>query len=74
MAGTGREKRNVPVEATVKPSGGPDDIANIQAAIDKVSAMEAVNGFRGAVLLEPGAFTCSRAISIKKAAHLALGA
>ena len=54
----------VPVKVTVQPSGGKDDTGAIQAAIDKVSAMELVNGFRGAVLLAPGTFTCSRTISI----------
>ena len=36
-----------------------DDTAAIQEAIDKVSAMSLENGFRGAVLLAPGDFTCS---------------
>ncbi len=57
----------VPVKATVQPSGGPDDTAAIQAAIDKVSAMELKDGFRGAVLLAPGVFTCSGTISIATA-------
>jgi hypothetical protein len=55
---------NVPVKATVLPSGGQDDTGAIQAAIDRVAAMDPVNGFRGAVLLAPGTFTCSRTISI----------
>lgn len=54
----------VPVRRTVEPSGGPDDTAAIQAAIEAVSAMSPENGFRGAVLLAPGTYTCSGTISI----------
>jgi len=54
----------VPVRRTVEPSGGPDDTAAIQAAIDAVSAMNPEGGFRGAVLLKPGTYTCSGTISI----------
>lgn len=55
---------DVPVRVTVQPSGGPDDTKRIQAAIDAVSSMPPVNGFRGAVLLEPGIYTCSLAVNI----------
>src|SRR5688500_11023438 len=41
----------VKVARTVKPSGGEDDVAAIQAAIDQVSALPLRGGFRGAVLL-----------------------
>jgi hypothetical protein len=54
----------VPIKQTVQPSGGEDDTAAIQAAIDSVSALPLHDGFRGAVLLAPGAFTCSRTIAI----------
>ena len=54
----------VPVRRTVEPSGGPDDTAVIQAAIDAVSGVSPENGFRGAVLLAPGTYTCSQTISI----------
>lgn len=54
----------VPVKQTVKPSGGEDDAAVIQAAIDAVSALPLENGFRGAVLLAPGTFPCARTITI----------
>src|SRR6478609_11680392 len=37
---------DVPVRRTVKPSGGPDDTAAIQAAIDEVAAMPLAGGFR----------------------------
>jgi len=54
-----------PVEATVSPSGG-DDTANIQAAINTVSAMalNGTTGLRGAVLLEPGSYTVSSSLTI----------
>src|SRR5687768_18512037 len=48
---------DVPVKATVKPTGGEDDTAAIQAGIDQVAKRPPdQNGFRGAVLLAPGAF------------------
>src|SRR5438045_4012468 len=55
---------DVPVKQTVKPSGGDDDTAAIQSAIDAVSAMKLEGKFRGAVLLAPGRFTCSRSLNI----------
>ncbi len=56
---------DVPVRVSVKPSGTGDDTKTIQAAIDQVSAMQPDKyGFRGAVLLTPGTFTCSETITI----------
>src|SRR3954462_6276716 len=55
---------DVPVKRSVQPSAGKDDTAAIQAAIDEVAAMPLVGGFRGAVLLAPGEFTCSSTITI----------
>src|SRR6185436_16713589 len=55
---------NVPVKQTVKPSGGGDDTAVIQKAINEVAALKLENGFRGAVLLAPGVFTCSNTLTI----------
>ena len=54
-----------PVEAAISPSGG-DDTANIQAAINTVSAMplNATTGLRGAVLLNPGSYTVSTSVNI----------
>jgi hypothetical protein len=58
---------NVPVKVTVKP---PSDVTAdctdlIQAAIDQVSAMPLdKGGFRGAVLLAPGTYPCTRTIKI----------
>jgi hypothetical protein len=51
----------VAVKRTVKSSG---DAAAIQAAIDEVSALPLEGGFRGAVLLAPGVYSCDRPISI----------
>lgn len=53
----------VPTSVTVQPSG-QDDTSAIQAAIDKVSAMSLQNGFRGAVLLAPGTYSTSQALTI----------
>ena len=53
----------LPVKKEVAPSGG-DDTAAIQAAIGEVSALPLVNGFRGAVLLKPGTFHCSKEITV----------
>jgi hypothetical protein len=52
----------VPVKRLVKPSGTGDDTQLIQNAIDEVAAMPLKDGFRGAVELAPGAFTCSGSI------------
>ncbi len=54
----------VPVKRTVQPSGGADDAVLIQSAINEVSKLALENGFRGAVLLGPGTFTCSATINI----------
>ena len=53
---------DVPVRVTVRPSRGADDTAAIQAAIDQVAALPLRDGFRGAVLLAPGTFTCATPI------------
>ena len=55
---------DVPVIVTVAPSAG-DNTANIQDAINKVAALPFKDGFRGAVLLSPGTFTCSGPIFIR---------
>ncbi len=54
----------VPVKKTVKPSGGADDTALIQAAIDEVSALPLRGKHRGAVRLAPGVFTLAGPIDI----------
>jgi len=53
-------------EQTVPPSGGDDDTAAIQAAIDAVSQMSpGGDGIRGAVQLQPGTFTLRGSLSIR---------
>ncbi len=54
----------VAVKRTVVPSGGSDDTAAIQAAIDAVAGLPATGGVRGAVLLAPGTFQLSGTLSI----------
>jgi hypothetical protein len=56
---------NVPVAQTVAPADDRDDTSRIQAAVNAVSAFPIKNGFRGAVLLLPGTFTCSHSIVIR---------
>src|SRR5258705_4114336 len=41
-----------------------DNTDAIQKAIDEVSKMKIVNGFRGAVLLNPGTYDCERTLKI----------
>src|SRR4051812_922562 len=65
---------DVPVKKTIKPSGGEDDTANIQAAINEVAAMPIKNGFRGAVLLDSGTFSCAGTISISTSGIVLRGA
>lgn len=55
---------NVPVVRTVKPSGGSNDTATIQEAINQAAALLLSGQFRGAVLLEPGTFTCGSTLYI----------
>ena len=54
---------SVPVKITLSTSAG-DNADAIQNAIDEVSKMPIVNGFRGAVLLKPGTYDCERALKI----------
>src|SRR3954471_8568228 len=55
---------NVPVAATLSPTG-LDDTAAIQAAIDAVSLLpQDASGARGAVLLNPGTYNISSTINI----------
>lgn len=49
------------VKVRLSPREG-DNTEAIQAAVDQVSAMPLVNGFRGAVLLEKGLYECARPI------------
>lgn len=54
---------DVAVKITLSPVAG-DNTDAIQNAINEVSAMELVNGFRGAVLLSAGTYNCDRQINI----------
>jgi hypothetical protein len=63
----------VPAKQTIAPSGA-DDSAAIQHAIDEVSALPLVGGFRGAVVLAPGTFHCSQTISITASGVVLRGA
>jgi hypothetical protein len=54
---------NVPVAETLSPSGG-DDTAAIRAALTRTAARPLVDGFRGAVLLRPGTWRVTGALSI----------
>ncbi|MBS1565458.1 MAG: hypothetical protein JST39_13795, partial [Bacteroidetes bacterium] len=53
----------VPVKITLSPSAGDNSTA-IQNAIDEVSKMNMVDGFRGAVLLKPGTYNCENTLTI----------
>lgn len=52
-----------PVKITLSPAAG-DNTDAIQKAINQVSEMKMVNGFRGAVLLSPGTYNCERELTI----------
>jgi hypothetical protein len=54
---------SVPIVREVSPQEG-DNTDAIQAAIDEVSKLKPVNGFRGAVLLRPGKFNCERSLTL----------
>jgi hypothetical protein len=57
---------NVTVRKTIGPVSG-DDTAKVQAAIDEVGARTPdSNGFRGAVLLQPGRYDIAGVLRIKK--------
>ena len=55
----------VPVRKEVAPSGG-DDSPAIQAALDAVAALTPRDGVRGAVLLKPGTFRCSKPLTLSR--------
>jgi hypothetical protein len=57
---------DVPVRKVLHPLGGDnDDTAMIQAAIDEVSKLPLINGFRGAVVLAPASiYNCQETIRI----------
>ncbi len=61
--GGGIKFPEIPIKLTVNP-GSVNDAAAIQDAVDQVSKMPLVNGFRGAVLLKAGIFNCDQPINI----------
>lgn len=61
--GGGMPIPDVQVKITLSPVAG-DNSTLIQQAIDRVSNMKLVNGFRGAVLLKPGVYNCERELNI----------
>lgn len=61
--GGGVEMPDIPVKITLNPQSG-DNTDAIQQAIDEVSKMPLVNGFRGTVLLNPGTYDCDRTLTI----------
>jgi len=64
----------VPVKIIVTPVAG-DNVSNIQAAINYVSALPTdANGFRGAVWLSPGVYPCASTINLKASGVVLRGA
>lgn len=55
----------VPVVKTLAPSGKDDDSAAIQSALDEIGQLPPKDGFRGALLLQPGTFNCAKPIALK---------
>jgi hypothetical protein len=55
---------SVEVKITLNPVDG-DNTDVIQHAIDEVSKMKLIKGFRGAVLLNPGTYNCKEVINIR---------
>lgn len=64
---------HVLAKRTVKPSGA-DDTEAIQKAINQVSALPLVDGFRGAVQLAAGVFHCAHTLSITASGVVLRGA
>jgi len=64
--GGGVSLPRITAQIKVKPSGTGDDTKHIQDAIDKISKMPLKNGFRGAVELSAGVFTCANSIIISE--------
>lgn len=62
--GGGVQIPDVPVKITLSAKAG-DNTDAIQQAIDRVSEMKPEKGFRGAVLLRPGTYDCSRELLIR---------
>lgn len=64
---------DISIEATVSPEEG-DDSPRIQAAIDRVSALEAdEQGFRGVVLIKAGHYSLETPLTIRKSGVILRG-
>lgn len=61
--GGGVSVPDVPVKISISPTGN-DDTELIRNALEEISGLPLVNGFRGAVLLAPGEYIISAAINI----------
>lgn len=61
--GGGKRLPSLSVCKEVSPSGVDDSLA-IQSAINAVAALPLVEGFRGAVLLQPGTYFCANTLTI----------
>lgn len=73
--GGGMALPNVAAIVTVAPSGGPDDTATIQAALDAVAKRTPdANGFRGAVALAPGTFHLAGTLTLNVSGVVLRGA
>lgn len=64
---------DVPAKITLSAKPG-DNSEAIQKAIDEVSAMKLVNGFRGAVVLQAGSYDCEKTITINASGVVLRGA
>jgi hypothetical protein len=72
--GGGRALPDVPVRLVVGPGGGRDG-ARIQAALEAVARLPVdANGFRGAVLLEPGTYEVDGSLTIAASGVVLRGA
>lgn len=72
--GGGRTLPDVPARLVVGPGGGRDG-ARIQAALDAVARLPVdANGFRGAVLLEPGTYEVDGSLAIAESGVVLRGA
>ncbi len=66
-AGGGVRTPAVPAVVSVRPTGG-DDTALLQDALDRVAALpQQTNGFRGAVLLQPGRYRVAGKLEMRSA-------
>ena len=63
---------NVPVQETLGAASG-DNTTNIQNALNYVGSLPVVNGFRGAVLLNPGTYEMDGSLTLNQSGVVLLG-